>query len=160
MKRFFACVACILGLLGCSKVTGLADTVNSATYGTYSDAVGRGAFESGWLPREMPRSAENIVEVHNVDSGEMWVRFDDKGVGILGFTKGCVAQPLPRLPDRRRTRRDVPWWPEDLVLENGGRVRAQWALYSCPRMSHGGITHTAGVAVEASTGRVWYWVAK
>jgi photosystem II stability/assembly factor-like uncharacterized protein len=45
------------------------------SYPTYADAMRGGARERGWLPDFVPTTATAIREVHNLDSGEQWLRF-------------------------------------------------------------------------------------
>lgn len=144
---------------GCSKLAGF-NEVSSETYATHSEAVERKAFESGWLPEEMPKSAKKIVEVHNIDSGEMWIRFTSDGVDISRFTDGCTTSPRYGLPDRRRTKRNASWWPGELTKGSDEESLGQWDLYFCPEMHHAKTVFPAGVAIDRLSHTVWYWVKK
>lgn len=157
--NFLAVSILSLGVAGCSEFSGHNDVI-SKTYGTYSEASNNEAFELGWLPRQMPLSARNIIEVHSVDSGELWLRFEYKDEDIVGLLEGCAARPTPHFPDRRRTLRSAPWWPDYLVREYEGRVSAGLSVFSCPKMSHASSEYAAGIAVSRSTRTVWYWIAK
>ncbi|KRD32144.1 hypothetical protein ASE35_14500 [Lysobacter sp. Root916] len=144
---------------GCSRVFGY-EEVLSETYATYSEAATKRAFESGWLPKEMPRSARSIVEVHNVDTGELWLRFRYGSGDIAGLLANCAARPALDLPDRRRTQRSTPWWPEYLAKDSQGPSPMPLGLYSCPKMSHAGSIYPAGIAVDRETETVWYWITR
>lgn len=160
VKLLIPLIACVaLNTLGCSKLAGFSE-VSSETYATHSEAVERKAFESGWLPEEMPKSAKKIVEVHSVDSGEMWVRFSSDGVDISRFTDECTTTPRYGLPDRRRTKRNASWWPEELTEGGDKKAHGQWSLYFCPEMHHAQTVFPAGVAIDRLSHTVWYWVKK
>lgn len=158
MKFFIPLVVGVaLASLGCSKLAGFSE-ISSGTYATHSEAVERKAFESGWLPEEMPKSAKQIVETHSIDSGEMWVRFSSDGADISRFTDECSNGPGYGLPDRRRTKRDASWWPVELTEGGDEKTLGQWDLYSCPGMRHAKTVFPAGVAVDRPGRTVWYWV--
>lgn len=146
-------------LAGCEGLAGLNEVVSS-TYATHAEAVARKAFDSGWLPSEMPSSARSIVEVHSIESGEMWVRFSSNALAVSSFVRECSIDPNYVLPDPRRTRRNVPWWPKG--LEDGGDKESLKGLeiYVCPAMHHAGNKMLAGVAVDHLSDTVWYWVRK
>lgn len=142
----------------CWSLTGL-DLVRTEAYEAYSDASTSGAIESGWLPREMPVSAKKILETHDADTSEMWIRFTADAEGIEKLLDRCTASTAVELPNKRTIIRVAPWWPEPLTA--GNEVAAsggQWTLHSCPEMRHAQQKVTAGVAVNRASGTVWYWV--
>lgn len=144
---------------GCSELLGL-DEISTERYATHSEAVERKAFENGWLPQEMPKSARQIMEVHNIDTGEMWVGFTSDGPAISRFIGECTTSPRYALPDRRRTERVASWWPGGLTERSDEEAQRQWNLYSCPEMHHARTVFSAGVAVDPLSHAVWYWVKK
>lgn len=144
---------------GCSRLAGF-NEISSEKYATHSEAVERKAFESGWLPEEMPKSARQIVEVHSIDSGEMWIGFSSDGADISRFIGGCATSPRYGLPDRRRTKRNASWWPGGLTDGSDEKAQGQWDLYFCPEMHHAKTVFPAGVAVDPLSHTVWYWVKK
>lgn len=148
----------ILVLPGCSKLTGYNEVLTSS-HAKYADASTQDGMRRGWLPRDLPPSATDIVEVHNIDSSETWIRFKYGQDGIDSLLRHCTAHPPPTLPDKRRTRRNVPWWPQPLVSGNEGATDvSRWELHSCPAMRHAGLKKPAGMAVERTSRTVWYWV--
>ncbi|MCL6714020.1 hypothetical protein M8R20_44325 [Pseudomonas sp. R2.Fl] len=159
MRFFSVAVVVMLSLLACSEVFGPNETVSRA-YGDYIYASKEGALESGWLPREIPVSAHEIVESHNVDSNEMWVRFNYENEGVSGFIDGCEVRSNPLFPNARRTRRNAPWWPERLMQGKEDEVLVGYTFYWCPRMIHASTELPAQVAIDHPGRVIWYWVGR
>ncbi|HIE1097604.1 hypothetical protein [Stenotrophomonas maltophilia] len=137
------------------------DGVVSDQYETRLEAEEKGAFARGWLPEEMPASAADIREVHNVDSNEMWIGFSYSGSDERAFLKGCTPTSTFGFPDSRRTRRNAPWWPDDLLSDAphpdgaGGHE-----VYACEAMRHAGNALPAGAVVLLARRKIYYWVSK
>jgi hypothetical protein len=146
-------------LTGCAELSGDGD-ITSSKYASFQEASKTGVFESGWLPRALPRSATNIVEVHNVDSSEMWATFRYSDNDIHGLTKGCVAARKVQLPNAERTKRDVTWWPTALTDGSDDQQRKRWVILACPNMQHAASVYAANVAVDVASRTAWYWMAK
>jgi hypothetical protein len=109
---------------------------------------------------QMPRSATRIEEIHNVDSGEIWIRFNYDGRDIKDLIDECNASPLVNFPDARRTTRLVAWWPGELTNLGRKNSSSEWILYDCPEMNHAGSSISAGIAIDASASLALYWVGK
>jgi len=45
-------------------------------YGTYEDAEKAGAIKRGWIPEIIPQTGINIYEKHNLDTNNVWIRFE------------------------------------------------------------------------------------
>ncbi|MGH8603840.1 MAG: hypothetical protein ACREXR_14015 [Gammaproteobacteria bacterium] len=146
-------------IAGCAELSGEGD-IKSSTYTSFQQASEMGVFESGWLPRALPRSATNIVEVHNVDSSEIWARFRYSGNDILGLTKGCAADRKTQLPNAERTKRDAEWWPAELTEGSAKQSRNKWMIFSCPKMRHAESIFPANLAVDFASNTAWYWITK
>lgn len=146
-------------LTGCAELSGDGD-ITSSTYASFQEASEKGVFESGWLPRALPRSATNIVEVHNIDSSEMWITFRYANNDIQDLTKECVTGRKVQFPNTKRTKRDVAWWPTKLIAGSDEQSRKQWVILSCPNMRHAESVLTANVAVDPISRKVWYWMVK
>lgn len=146
-------------LTGCAELSGDGD-IASSEYASFQEASKTDVFESGWLPRALPRSATNIVEVHNVDSSEMWATFRYSDDDIHELTKGCVADRKVQFPNAERTRRDVAWWPTELTEERDEKSRKRWVILSCQHMRHAESEYAANAAVDAASRTAWYWMAR
>lgn len=149
----------MLVLTGCSKMSGEGD-IKSSKYSSFQEASQWGAFKSGWLPQALPRSATNIVEVHNVDSNELWVTFRYPKNDIDGLIKECVLDQKARLPNAERTKRSAPWWPLELVDGSDEQSRKRWTILSCPSMRHAESVFAANIAVDRTSWTAWYWLVK
>jgi hypothetical protein len=122
-------------------------------YSTVADAEHNGAFERGWLPHVMPRSATNIRELHDVDTNEGWgtfsVRISDSP-GFAGDTSGCrpVSSPI--------TVRGagVAWWPEYL---SGGINQADLRRHGLEVVECRGGRVVMYVAINRKTGTGYFW---
>lgn len=149
-------LAAVLSCSGCSALSG-SDGVVVGRYKDYANAVDSGVFEHGWLPQQIPKSATNIEEIHVIDSGEVWIRFeyDERDISLL--TDECRPDSSITLPDARRSTTLVVWWPS--VLTNGAArdSLSSWTLYSCPRMKHAASELPAGLALDRSADVAFYW---
>ncbi|WP_414494779.1 hypothetical protein [Stenotrophomonas maltophilia] len=121
-------------------------------YATRSHAEEDGALARGWLPEKMPASAANIIEVHSIDSNEMWIRFSYAGEDSKFFVRSCVRSRSMSFPDSRRTKQSAPWWPQDLSGD------APHEFYACNAMRHAGNEISAGVVVLPIQREIYYWV--
>ena len=63
----------VLVFIGLGWMYDREDMVRS--YETYSGAVQDRAIERGWIPAYIPATAQDIVEVHNIDTNRQWIRF-------------------------------------------------------------------------------------
>ncbi len=50
--------------------------IKNTLYANYEEAKKAGAFERGWLPEYLPKSAKNIHEAHNLDTNQGWGEFE------------------------------------------------------------------------------------
>lgn len=151
-------VVCSL-ISGCSAVTGSEDVVHGR-YSDYSAASEMRALQNGWLPARIPVSATNIEEAHNIDSGEIWIRFSYDERGFKEFIGHCIEGASMNFPESRRSARAAEWWPRELTDGADTASRSRWTLFECREMDHAGSLLAAGVAVDRSTRVAFYWVAK
>lgn len=86
----------------------------------------------GWIPKNLvPKGARDIREVHNIDTNEVWLRFDT-GQARLGWPDGSWSRTaqLDVFPASRRCRpRD--WWSAELAVacETGVAPDRTWTIY-------------------------------
>lgn len=143
-------------LIGCGDLSGDND-IKTSKYASFIEASETGAFEAGWLPQALPQSAANIVEAHNIDSGEMWITFRYSDNDIHGLIQGCIADRKVQFPNAERTKRDAAWWPSDLTAGSDEQLHKRWIILSCPGMRHAGGIYSMNVAVDAKKRTTWYW---
>lgn len=145
-------VVCLL-ICSCMELPGESQTRH---YPTRADAERDGAFVRGWLPADLPAQASDIMESHNLDSNQMWVRFQLGGTAPDRLLRRCVVDTNVPLPPARQSRRIAPWWPEAL-MEGGAYRPTSGVAYRC---SAPGISCSAaafGMLVDEGTQQVWYW---
>jgi hypothetical protein len=66
-------------------------------YANYDEAKKSGAFERGWLPKYLPRSAKNIHEVHNLDTNQGWAEFEFDVKDIAKMESQCQLSEKTRM---------------------------------------------------------------
>ena len=146
-------------LSGCVQFDDNGDVISNK-YASFKEASKARVFESGWLPRALPVSAANIIETHNVDNNEIWLRFSYSGNDIDRLTQTCIPTYKVQLPNTKRTKRDVAWWPKELLDSGDEKNIKRLIIFSCPKMQHASSIYPANVAIEAEIHTAWYWVVK
>jgi hypothetical protein len=134
--------------------------VSSSSYATFQEASSSGILELGWLPRNLPESAADILESHHIDNGELWVRFRFSDADIKTLLGRCSADSSAQLPDKRRTKLDADWWPVGLTSGSDPAVRKRWKIYWCANQVHAQTTMAAGVAIDPLERVAWYWIVR
>ena len=140
---------------GCSS-----DFVETTTnqYSNYKEAVEAGAIQRGWLPQALPESANDIVETHNIDTNELWVKFKFAQADIKTFLSECEKANDLRLPSAGRTKKLATWWPETLTDKNGMQLYNAMQAYRCLEMPHAENSFDAGMILDEKEKIVWYWI--
>lgn len=78
-----------------------------STYATYEEAERDGAHRRGWMPAYVPRSAQEIREVHNIDSNRQWLRFRLPEADARAMVR--KMQPLSYAEARTSARKPPRW---------------------------------------------------
>lgn len=140
---------------GCSG-----DFVETSTnqYSDYKEAVEDGALRRGWLPRNLPDSAHGITETHNIDTNELWAKFQFDQADINSFLRQCAKTADLRLPSSLRAKKIATWWPEALTDKSGERLPNTMQAYRCSKMPHAKSEFDAGVVLDAQEQIAWYWI--
>jgi hypothetical protein len=144
----------ILGLGACRT-----DEQMESHYSNMQEAAADGAIERGWIPAWLPGSATDIREVHDVDTNEVWIRFQYEP-GQFSPPSTCSPAAIEQIrvsrgPSLWRGR----WWPRgrDTIFDGSPSVSA----YRCDVSIHyaGGSVQprTAIFVVNDQTG-LGYWV--
>ncbi|TXH67913.1 MAG: hypothetical protein E6Q88_10280 [Lysobacteraceae bacterium] len=154
-----ACLALIAWSTGCAQWSGDGDVVSN-TYQSFQNASQKRAFESGWLPKALPKSSTNIMEAHNIDSGELWLKFHCAVNDIRTFTRSCTPDTRARFPDPKRTSRNAPWWPKELTGDGDAHLPKHWQVMSCASMNHAEGLVSANIAIDTHKNAIWYWIVK
>lgn len=148
-------VAAVLIGGGCSS-----NFVETATnhYSNYGEAAEDGALQRGWLPRNLPGSAHNIVETHNIDTNELWAKFQLDQADIDRFLRHCAKSADIRLPPAERTEKMAAWWPDALTDKSVERLPNGMQTYHCSKIPHAKSELDAGMILDAEEQAIWYWV--
>ncbi len=152
-RRSAVIVSCLL-LCSCAELPGESQTRH---YPTRADAERDGSFDRGWLPADLPADATDIVESHNLDSNQMWVRFNLSATIPERLLQRCVVDPEVPLPPARQTRRTARWWPEALTAGEGAVPLASGKAYRCGDLDNEPSVRQFGLLVHERHQQVWYW---
>lgn len=144
---------CLL-LCSCAELPGESQTCH---YRTRADAERAGSFARGWLPADIPADATDIVESHNLDSNQMWVRFKLSATTPERLLQRCVVDSEVPLPPARQTRRTAKWWPKALTAGEGALPLASGRAYRCSDLGRDRSVRPFGVLVDERGQQVWYW---
>jgi hypothetical protein len=119
-------------------------------YKSRAAAVSAGAVSRGWVPEALPSSAVDIVESHDIDSNETWIKFRFSESERAVVETMCVpAVGAPSL-----SLRHAPvWWPSSL----SERTTNDYRLFDCSRSrDNAALTR---LAVSRSEPTAFYWTA-
>ena len=152
-RRSAGIVFCLL-LCSCAELPGESQTRH---YPTRADAERDGSFVRGWLPADIPADATDIVESHNLDSNQMWIRFNLSAPMPEGLLQRCVLDPEVPLPPPRQTRRTAKWWPTALTAGEGTSPLASGRAYRCSDHGREPSVRSLGMLVDERGQQVWYW---
>jgi hypothetical protein len=83
------------------------ETIDSS-YGSLHEAAAAGQVERGWIPRWVPSGAEDIREVHNLDSGASALSFRLSADSTLQLPEDCKAVSYSGTVEVYFAR---SWWP-------------------------------------------------
>ena len=104
----------LLGVTSLSCVGPFSEDLESH-YPNIEAARAAGAFTRGWLPEILPDDAQDIWEIHNLDTNLTWGCFTTPGgpTGVRAklerLNAGRVSGPISTVP--RRFFRGRSWWP-------------------------------------------------
>jgi hypothetical protein len=108
--------ACLVAIAACSE------TVDSR-YKSYPEAVAAGAVSRGWVPSWLPHQASEILEVHDIDTNAVMLRFS--------YPKGLQVRPPANC--HRTTAAEVKaapfkraWWPDAIPARSGGTANHEY----------------------------------
>lgn len=146
-------VTCLL-LCSCAELPGESQTRH---YRTLADAERDGSFARGWLPADIPADATDIVESHNLDSNQVWIRFNLSATMPERLLQRCVVDPEVPLPPARQTRRTARWWPEALTAGEGVVPLPSGRAYRCSDLDREPPVRPFGLLVDERHRPVWYW---
>lgn len=138
-------------LLGCS------DRITTY-YPTHAAAVKEGSVQRGWIPEMIPTSATEIYEQHNLDTNEVWLRFNipiyDRDKMITGLRK-LSQQEIQKMKFRYPSM--VNWWFEGFIQQSPANDNALNAdIYIIKSKDK---NKSAYLALDRSSSKIYYWDA-
>jgi hypothetical protein len=149
MLRGLAFAIGVLVLAGCERV--------SQQYASRAEADATGAIEAGWVPEFTLASAQQIREIHDLDTNEVCVRFE---LPTIKAQSELVASMRPLSDDEieglsETCRLRPSWWLEGLIQHQPSNDAALHALlYEAPL---GAWKTRAFVAVDRGSTSVYVW---
>lgn len=122
-------------------------------YPKYEDAANDGAVKRGWIPEIVPKTATEIHEHHNLDTNEVWIRFNvprlDRNrltAGLKKLTDEEIAKIKMKHPSK------VSWWFEGLTQQspaNDNALNSEVFRVNCNGDGY--------LASDRVSERVYYW---
>jgi hypothetical protein len=114
MGRSSQSVALLIALLtGCGWIER-----PQSSFQVMFEAVSAGAVARGWVPGWLPNSANDLREIHDIDTNESALAFHLDPQEHWRPPSHCKAVPHRFIKDSRF---DPAWWPEESVLATSYR---------------------------------------
>ena len=115
---------CICFKLGCGLDS--LDIID-AYYPTGTEALKSQSVRNGWLPKDIPQTATEIYDRHNVDTNQVWARWSLVPTDLTKWRENFEVVEvgdvrLPRSPNRRLVKPDVEWWTFESARQSGGLI--------------------------------------
>jgi hypothetical protein len=125
-------------------------------YKTHDEAVQDGALKRGWVPTILPTSSTEINEQHDLDTNEVWIRFNLSENEREEFTKSLRKlshEEILKIDLRYPSRAD--WWFEGLIQKspaNDAALNADIYTISCDDTGK-----TGYLAIDCCSSHIYYW---
>ena len=124
-------IAVLLLLGGVSLLLYTEDMVT--LYATYGEAERAGAVRRGWIPAYVPQEAQEILEVHAIDTNQQWLRFKVPEADARVMVRGM--QPLSYAEAHASGGKPSRWrgrWPPELERQAVMSPRGPLGLFRAP----------------------------
>jgi hypothetical protein len=129
------------------------DTRESA-YATLAEARAAGALARGWVPEYLPASAREIRERHNVDTNEVWGRFEFDANDRAPTARACRSIDVGQLNLPGAETRGTAWWAEMLRTDPSAAAE-HFELHACGTSPQ--TSHRRYLAVHRRMPTAFYW---
>ena len=117
-------------------------------YPSRDSLVADGAIERGWVPAWFPPSASRINEIHDLDTAEVWIRFELTSTDLESID-ACEQDPAVAFGDSHGPRHwDPAWWMID--------EEHRWTGYTCD-WDVNGQARRGAMVVALDEGVALYW---
>jgi hypothetical protein len=130
---------------------GCGDRLESV-FANVKEARSSGAVARGWVPNDLPESATDLRERHDLDTNEVW------GILRLPATEHPSSITLRRVEASKITGHAVrsprvSWWPEMLTGNLDGRVLEQHGFEFYSTLA----PFEFWIAIDRNRGRGFFW---
>ena len=139
-------------LLGTQLCGGGCSDRRESAFASMKEARSTGAVARGWVPNDLPESATDLREAHDVDTNEVW------GTFRLPSSERARTMTLARVESSQISGQSVrapraSWWPERLSGNLDGRVleKSGFEVYLSPAPSN------FWIAIDQNGGRGFFW---
>lgn len=95
-------------------MVGCSDKIESF-YETFDHAKESGAIERGWIPNVLPQSSMNIKEIHDLDTNQVWIRFETQNNESVEFFKKVKRISIKDIKGNMPRDPKVKWWSKTLL---------------------------------------------
>jgi hypothetical protein len=115
-------------------------------YESYAHAEQAGGVRRGWVPEFIPRGSTEILEYHDLDTNEGWLRIAAPAAGSANMLSGgerVWGHQALRSPG-------LPWWPTGL---QGTAPPREWQVYRL-KSANGSVIYAF---TTAASDDVWLW---
>jgi hypothetical protein len=125
-------------------------------YKTYDEAITAGAATRGWLPAFVPRTANDIDLIHDLDTNYQWLHFRAGLDSLQSISQNMKVLSLSEIKkDKIVKPKGIKKWPPELDAIMFATPRASFRFFkSCPA------TECLCIAIDLSNGDVFGWTCQ
>jgi hypothetical protein len=141
-------------LLGTQLFGGGCSDRRESAFANVKEARASGAVARGWVPNDLPESASDLRELHDLDTNEVW------GTFRLPSSEQAPAITLAPVETSKISGHSVrspraSWWPARLSGNLDGRVLEKdgFEVYATPA------PFEFWIAVDRNRGRGFFWAS-
>ena len=121
-------------------------------YPKYEDAANDGAVKRGWIPEIVPKTATEIHEQHDLDTNEVWIRFNIPSLDRSRLTAGLKKLTDEEISKVKLKAPKANWWFEGLIQQSPANDNALNAEIYAVKCNGDGY-----LAFDRTSQRVYYW---
>jgi hypothetical protein len=145
-RRLVAGLALALAVGACAS-----NRTPERSFTVREEAAAAGMFDAAGVPADLvPASARQLRERRDLDTGDIWARFEFEAGDGPAVPVGCKRVADARLPGS--VTRGIAWWPE-LLRGDMSTARQHFDFFACP--APGG--RQAHLAVHRAMTTAFFW---
>jgi hypothetical protein len=141
-----------LGLLATQIIAGGCSDRRESSFASMKEARASGAVARGWVPGDLPESAADLRELHDLDTNEVWGTFRFQ-TSELASSLTLTRVDASKINGHAVRSPRANWWPGMLTGNLDGRVleNSGVELYSTPA------PFAFWIAIDRNGGRGFFW---